>query len=347
MPLQIIRQDITKIECDAIVNPSNCDLVPSGGVDLAIHKGAGKELLEYCKAIGGCNAGKAVITPAFKLPCKYVIHTVGPQWNCENSEYCVALLKSCYQESLTLAIKNQCQSVAMPLISTGLYGFPQDKALKIATGVIQDFLFENEMTVYLVVYDKKSFTITEKIFSDIKQLIDDAYVDEHSDYVRSNAQFCRRASRYEKKIELFDVTEEGLANDDFIAECKTMLPCTSLEEMLSSMDESFAVTLLKLIDLKKMTDVECYKKANVSKQTWYKIMNDKDYKPSKNTVIAFAISLELTIEETERLLKTVGFTLSKSNKFDIIIEYFILNENYNIFEINETLFKFDQVGLGV
>ena len=347
MPLQIIRQDITKIECDAIVNPSNCDLTPGGGTDLAIHKVAGNELYEYCQKIGGCEVGKAVITPAFNLPCKHVIHTVGPQWNEENSGQSVALLKSCYKESLSLAIKNECTSIALPLISTGLYGFPQGIALKIATGVIQDFLFENEITVYLVVYDKRSFEITEKVFSDIKQLIDDDYVNKTSDYSRSNGVMCRRIPRSEKARSPVAKKAE-LENDDISELISAMcVPCVSLEDMLLSMDDTFAVALLKLIDIKGISDVECYKKANVSKQTWYKIMNDKDYKPSKNTVIAFAISLELTIEETKQLLKTVGFTLSKSSKFDIIIEYFILNGNYNIFEINETLFKFDQVGLGV
>ncbi|MBQ8146700.1 MAG: macro domain-containing protein [Clostridia bacterium] len=342
MPLQIIRQDITKIECDAIVNPSNCDLEPGGGVDLTIHKAAGKELHEYCQGLGGCKTGDAVITPAFKLPCKYIIHTAGPVWNGENRAGSVALLESCYKKSLMLALENGCQSLALPLISTGLYGFPKDKALKIATDIIQSFLFENEMLVYLVVYDKTSFTLTEKIFADIKQLIDDTYVSKHQNTIRSNVQTRKRLSRDDRKERKHSVSSEHI-----YASTYDLSPTASLEEMLSSMDDTFAVTLLKLIDIKGMTDVECYKKANVSKQTWYKIMNDKSYKPSKNTVIAFAISLELTLEEAKRLLATVGFTLSRSSKFDIIIEYFIMNGNYDIFEINEVLFKFDQVGLGV
>ena len=361
MPLQIIRQDITKIECDAIVNPSNCDLKPGGGVDLAVHTEAGQELQESCKALGGCEIGKAVITQGFKLPCKYVIHTAGPAWNNEKPKEQEKLLKSCYKECLKLAKENNCKSVAVPLISAGLYGFPHEIVLRVATNVIQEFLFENEMLVYLVVYDKKAFATTEKIFSDIQAFIDDVYVDEHTEFRE------RSLASYSMPRECLDVCEiskpiesdakktrrkRASGSKRVVGSCRDLsIEATegkaSLEEMLSSIDDTFAVTLLKLIDIKGMSDVECYKKANVSKQTWYKIMNDSSYKPSKNTVIAFAISLGLTLSETKHLLSTVGFALSRSSKFDIIIEYYISNEEYDIFKINETLFKFDQVGLGV
>ena len=335
MPLHIIRQDITKIECDAIVNAANSSLLGGGGVDGAIHKAAGIELLEECKTLGGCDTGDAKITKGYNLPCKHVIHTVGPIWRGgQNGEK--ILLESCYKKSLALAKENNCETVAFPLISSGIYGYPKDKALSVAVETISEFLFDNEMTVYIVVFDKASYQISEELFDDVAEYIDDNYVDENGD----RRVYSRRRRIFSNECD-FDIGSCCL-------EEKALAPRgISLEDMLSELDDNFAVTLLKLIDLKGITDVECYKKANVSKQTWYKIMNEKNYKPSKNTVIAFAIALELTLEETNHLLATVGFALSKSNKFDIIIEYFLINGEYNIFTINETLFKFDQVCLGV
>ena len=335
MPLHIIRQDITKIECDAIVNAANSSLLGGGGVDGAIHKAAGIGLLEECKTLGGCDTGDAKITKGYNLPCKHVIHTVGPIWRGgQNGEK--LLLESCYKKSLVLAKENNCETVAFPLISSGIYGYPKDKALSVAVEAISEFLFDNEMTVYIVVFDKASYQISEELFDDVAEYIDDNYVDENEERRLYNRP--RRIFSSECDFDVGSVCFEQ----------KALAPRPiSLEDMLSEMDDNFAVTLLKLIDVKGITDVECYKKANVSKQTWYKIMNEKNYKPSKNTVIAFAIALELTLEETNHLLATVGFALSKSNKFDIIIEYFLINGEYNIFTINETLFKFDQVCLGV
>lgn len=327
MPLHIIRQDITKLECDAIVNAANNTLLGGGGVDGAIHKAAGSQLLEECKTLSGCETGDAKITKGYNLPCKYVIHTVGPIWyGGRNGEK--VLLESCYKKSLALAKENGCESVAFPLISSGVYGYPKDKALSVAVETISEFLFDNEMTVYIVVFDKMSYQISEKLFDNVQEYIDDNYVAEKSDRI-----LYRRApfKSHERVC--------GCVSEDVLEDC-----C-----LLSnfSTEDGFVITLLKLIDKKGMNDVECYKKANVSKQTWYKIMNNKNYNPSKNTVISFAIALELSLEETKHLLATVGFTLSKSIKFDVIIEYFLVNKIYNIFTINETLFKFDQVCLGV
>ena len=339
MPLHLIRQDITKLECDAIVNPANNTLLGGGGVDGAIHKVAGDKLLEECKTLGGCETGDAKITKGYNLPCKYVIHTVGPIWRGGRFKE-ESLLESCYKKSLTLAKENGCETVAFPLISSGAYGYPKDKALSVAIETISKFLFDNEMTVYIVVFDKASYKISEKLFYNVAEYIDDNYVDE------TEKMFFYKSTR-KRPVRMLDLCVEHACFDAIpdAPICKECKP--SLVDMLANIDDSFAVTLLKLIDVKGITDVECYKKANVSKQTWYKIMNEKDYKPSKNTVICFAIALELSLEETKHLLSTVGFTLSKSSKFDIIIEYFLLNEEYNIFTINETLFKFDQVCLGV
>ena len=346
MPLHIIREDITKLKCDAIVNAANNTLLGGGGVDGAIHKAAGIGLLEECKTLGGCDTGDAKITKGYNLPCKHVIHTVGPIWR--GGKYGEkALLESCYQKALALAKENGCESVAFPLISSGAYRYPKDKALSVAVEVISRFLFDNEMTVYIVVFDKAAYQISEELFDDVAEYIDDNYVDENEErrlYNRPRRIFSNKCNFEVDSVCFKKRFEEPIR-------CKPSLsliePSLSLIDMLANIDDNFAVTLLKLIDIKGITDVECYKKANVSKQTWYKIMNEKDYKPSKNTVISFAIALELSLEETQHLLSTVGFTLSKSSKFDIIIEYFLLNEEYNIFTINETLFKFDQVCLGV
>ena len=164
-------------------------------------------------------------------------------------------------------------------------------------------------------------------------------VEECSYCIGDEPFFERREALFFKKP-----SEEILPTTEY---CSAPSLAPSLVEMLEQLDDSFTVTLLKLIDAKGMTDVECYKKANVSKQTWYKIMNEENYKPSKNTVLSFAIALELSLEETDHLLATVGFTLSNSSKFDVIIEYFLINQVYDIFTINEVLFQFDQPCLGV
>ena len=364
MPLKIVRQDITKIECDAVVNPTNEHLLPSGGTDLTIHAAAGEKLLERCKKLGTCEVGKAKVTPGFNLPCKYVIHTVGPVW-IDGNHGEKELLESCYNECLTLAKKKRCKTVAIPLISSGTHGFPKDKVLKIALDTVGDFLFENEMTVYIVVYDKKSYEISKTIFEDVESLIADSEKKKIRDiprlmeasqtlysslpreqaYVDSS---CNKVSFSLKRKINDECACGGEAPPDLApkSSAKASHKLQSLEDMLKEMDKSFSEMLFYYIDLKGITDVQCYKKANVDKKTFSKIKCKKDYKPSKQTALSFAIALELDLEETSRLLQTVGMSLSNSNKFDIIVKYFIINGKYNIYEINETLFEFDQVLLG-
>lgn len=324
MPLQIVRNDITKMKCDAIVNAANSTLLGGGGVDGAIHKAAGKGLLFECMKLGGCKTGEAKITGGYNLPCKYVIHTVGPVWKGGHFGE-EKLLRSCYRESLLLAKKNDCESVAFPLISAGVYGYPKDKALQVAVDEISSFLFENDMTVYIVVFDQKSFEISQKLVSDIREYIDECYVEKHA------AMESIRLTTMPPMAVSDTASKESL---------------DSLDNALKQIDESFSQMLLRKIDEKGMTDSECYKKANVDRKLFSKIRSDIHYKTSKNTAIAFAIALELDLDETKELLMKAGFALSHSNKFDIIIEYFIVNGNYNIFEINEVLFAFDQALLG-
>ena len=331
MPLEIVRNDITKMTVDAIVNAANTSLLGGGGVDGCIHRAAGSGLLEECKTLGGCDTGKAKITGAYKLPCKYVIHTVGPVWqDGEHGEK--AMLESCYRESLALAKKHDCETVAFPLISSGVYGYPKDQALKVAVDVISDFLLENEMHIYIVIFDKAAYKISEKLFADIAEYIDDNYVDEHTDYRRESMRM---------NMPMQYVVPHA------VCESRAVMEDVELDLRLKHIDESFSQMLLRKIDEKGMTDAECYKKANIDRKLFSKIRSDLHYKPSKPTAIAFAISLELSLEETEEMLKTAGFALSHSNKFDIIIEYFISTGNYNIFEINEALFAFDQALLGM
>ncbi len=336
MPLKIIRNDITKMDVDAIVNAANESLLGGGGVDGAIHNAAGEELLAECKTLGGCKTGDAKITGGYKLLSKYVIHTVGPIYQDGNHGE-KALLESCYRKSLDLAKKNNCESIAFPLISSGVYGYPKDKALRVAIDIISEFLSESEMIVYIVIFDKTAYKISEKLFSDIQEYIDDNYADEHTDY-RREASRCN-SSVYATSGEFIqDLLEEF--------EFKEVSLPIELDGKLKQIDESFSQMLLRKIDEKGMTDSECYKKANIDRKLFSKIRSNINYKPSKSTAIAFAISLELSLEETEDMLKKAGFALSHSNKFDIIIEYFISHKNYNIFEINEALFAFDQSLLG-
>ena len=340
MPLEIVRNDITKMKVDAIVNAANESLLGGGGVDGAIHRAAGAGLLAECKTLGGCKTGKAKITGGYNLPAKYVIHTVGPIYE-DGKHGEKALLESCYRESLALAKEHNCETVAFPLISSGVYGYPKDQALKVAIDVIGDFLLENEMTVYIVIFDKAAYKISEKLFSDIAEYIDDNYVDEHTDYSRERIRMNALPSMAPRK-------RRKKSDDDFLemCDCKAMLPEDDLDAKLKQIDESFSQMLLRKIDEKGMTDAECYKKANIDRKLFSKIRSDVHYKPSKPTALAFAISLELSLAETEDMLRKAGFALSHSNKFDIIIEYFISKGNYNIFEINEALFAFDQSLLG-
>ena len=339
MPLEIVRNDITKMKVDAIVNAANESLLGGGGVDGAIHRAAGSGLLAECRTLGGCKTGKAKITGGYNLPAKYVIHTVGPIYE-DGKHGEKALLESCDRESLALAKEHSCETIAFPLISSGVYGYPKDQALKVAIDVISDFLLlENEMTVYVVIFDKAAYKISEKLFSDIAEYIDDNYVDEHTDYrresIRMNAPMVPCAKRKKADIDFLE-----------ICDCKAMVAEDDLDAKLRQIDESFSQMLLRKIDEKGMTDAECYKKANIDRKLFSKIRSDVHYKPSKPTALAFAISLELSLAETEDMLRKAGFALSHSNKFDIIIEYFISKGNYNIFEINEALFAFDQSLLG-
>ena len=341
MPLEIVRNDITKMAVDAIVNAAKESLLGGGGVDGCIHRAAGPELLAECRTLGGCKTGDAKITKAYRLPCKYVIHTVGPVWNGGKYGEREQLVSS-YRTSLALAKEHKCETVAFPLISSGIFGYPKDQALRVAVDTIGEFLMENNMTVYIVIFDRAAYQISGKLFADIAEYIDDHYVDEHTD---SRRERLRRLNRLESKA----MVREDADSDFMAAPCAPMAMNVvggSLDDMLDELDAGFSETLLTLIDRTGKKDSDIYKKANVDRKLFSKIRNNPDYKPSKTTAIAFAIALELDLEETKDFIARAGFALSRSSKFDVIIEYFIKQKNYDVFAINEALFAFDQSLLG-
>ena len=304
MPLQIVRNDITTMKVDAIVNAANESLLGGGGVDGAIHRAAGPELLAECRTLNGCKTGQAKVTKGYRLPAKFVIHTVGPIWR-GGGHGERELLVSAYRSSLELALANGCETVAFPLISSGVYGYPKDQALKVAVDTIGEFLLSHDMTVYLVIFDRAAYTIGGKLFAEIASYIDGRYVDAHTD------------SR--------ETQRRRMALDVMPSETPQWMPapCTmgasGLDEALSRLDESFSQMLLRKIDERGMTDAQCYKKANIDRKLFSKIRSDVHYKPSKPTAMAFAIALELPLAEAREMLEKAGFAFSHASKFDISI----------------------------
>ena len=329
MPLEIIRNDITCMNVDAIVNPTGESLLGSGGASGAIHRAAGPQLLEACRALSGCKTGDAKITAGYNLPARYVIHTVGPVWQGGTSGE-RELLVSCYRRSLELAAAYNCETVAFPLISTGSYGYPKSEAMQTAIEVIAGFLLDHDMTVYIVVFGREAFELGGKLFHEVTAYIDDVYVQEHTDRrreaARANMMLVRRS-----------VPAASMWNTP---------PAPSLDDMLAQVDESFAQLLLRKIDERQMTDADCYKRANIDRRLFNKIKNNPAYKPSKQTVLAFTIALEMSPDEAKELLERAGFALTHASKTDIVVEYFLKTRRYNIMDVNQVLFQLDLQPLG-
>lgn len=443
MPFEIIRNDITNMRVDATVNTANPRPVIGSGVDAAIHAKAGPMLLSARKLIGIMNTGEARITPGFRLPCKHVIHTVGPVW--EDGGHGEAwLLRQCYENSLRLALRHRCKSVAFPLISSGNYGFPKKVALDVAVEAIREFLKDHEMHVYLVVFSKESLELSGGLADQVRSFVDDAYVQErekaeYSFNVSRNFELVRERLGEPEAVDAYscalgceelpadwdrvedtfhvefdwdeasaihesDVTRREAVEQEKLVSTgalpridpsqlnertnrpayspvptgkapprapefakaskpkwnesgapepewreSTVIPLfdeKELKKMVQQTDAGFSETLLKLIDLSGEKDSDVYKRANVDRKLFSKIRNNPQYKPSKATAVAFAIALELNLEETKDFIGRAGYALSRSNKFDIIIEYFITHERYDIYEINLMLFEFDQSLLG-
>lgn len=334
MPFNIIRADITKMETDAIVNAANSRLLMGGGVCGAIFNAAGAEKMQAaCDKIGFCGLGEAVITKGFNLKAKYVIHTVGPIYKAGNTVQ-EKQLYSAYANSLKLAKSKRIKSIAFPLISSGIFGYPKSEAITVARQAIKDFLKDNDMDIYLVVYDRDAFEISKGLFDRIKSYIAETLVLPQS---------------YDRRIDSHSIPIERS-----VYESEMMFPqmtannaSRSLDDLLKNLDETFSQMLLRLIDERNLKVSEVYKKANIDRKLFSKIRKDKNYRPKKSTVLSFAIALRLSLDETKDILGKAGFALSPSSRADVIVEYFIENENYDIFEINEALFAFDEQPLGV
>lgn len=322
MPFTIVRQDITRMETDAIVNAANTALAKGGGVCGAIFAAAGSAKLEAaCRKLAPIETGEAVITSGFDLPAKYIIHTAGPVYR-DGASGEAEKLRSCYANSLRLAVETGCESIAFPLISSGIYGYPKKEALRVAMDAVQSFLQSHELDVYLTVFDKEAYTVSEELLGEVADYLDANYVEEELELRR----------RQRNQAVFYSVRE--------------LRSSAPLDEIVGNLDEPFSATLLRLIDAKGKNDVEVYKKANLDRRLFSKIRNNKGYMPSKRTVIALAIGLELSLDETNDLLRRAGYALSHSQVFDVIVEYFILHGKYDVFEINEVLFRYDQPLLG-
>ena len=335
VPFSIIRHDITKLKVDAVVNAANTTLEKNG-----VFNAAGA-----CEPLAPIKTGEAVITPGFNLPTKFIIHTAAPVYHDGNRGE-EKLLRACYINSLKLATENQCESVAFPLISSGILGYPEEKALRVATTAICDYIYNNDIKVFLVMLDKSAFE-TSKIFGEVENFIDKHFVDK--------AVKKERFFQEKHRISSLFIKERKVSSKKFKAESpvylqkhisKSVFVPSSLDNLVKNLDEPFSTTLLRLIDRTGKKDSEIYRRANIDRRLFSKIRSNAAYSPGKPTVLAFAIALELNLSQTEDLLRRAGFALSRSHKFDVIIEYFIQKQKYDIFQINQVLFAYDQPLLG-
>lgn len=369
MPLTLVRNDISRMATDAVVNAANSSLHMGGGVCGALFSAAGAEdMIRATQEIGHCDVGSAVITPGFALPAKYVIHAVGPIWQ-GGTHREKELLTSAYAKSLELAYENGCASIAFPLISSGIYGYPHDEAMEVAVSTIVAFLAAHDMDVYLAIFTGRAMDAGHRLFSDIEAFIDDNYVDARFDrrarmYERERRWVNERAAIERQRAEQRDAEEKiGAAFDadeaiDFedmpvgSAPLKASAPSMecgaipSLDAYLKKADESFGQTLMKLICEKQMDNTEVYRRANMDRKLFSKIISTPSYRPKKQTVLALAIALRLSLKDTQALLSKAGYILSHSIRADLIVEYFIQSGNYDIFTINEVLFDYDDRLLG-
>lgn len=345
MSVRFERNDITRVKADVIVNTANPMPTYAGGTDAAIYRAAGEtELLVARKKIGRIDPGNVEFTPAFNLSAKYIFHAVGPKW-IDGTHEEFDILKSCYEKSLALAIELKCKSIAFPLIATGVYGFPRDKALQIAMSTIEAFLMKNDIDVIMVVFDKASFELTGKVVDKVREYVDSNYVEEAHirefdidvELEEEEYMFIRR--RNQRRINRY--TDSDTASLDLESTEKLVTTSTkvNLDKMLENNEKTFQQRLFEIIDERKLTGPQVYKNY-ITKQVYSKIQSDVYYSPSKPTAIALCLSLHLSIEETLDLINRAGWTLSPSNKADIIIKGCIINKVYKLMDINSILFDY-------
>ena len=340
MPFLMIRNDITKVAADAIVNPANRNLLQGSGTSRAIYQAAGEqELTAACEAIGYCDLGKAVCTPAFRLPAKYIFHAVCPAW--QGGLFGEAeQLAGAYHSALELAAEYQCESVAFPLLSSGNYGYPKEQAFRIAVDTITQYVMDHDLTVYLVLYDRPSLAVSRKLFTSVEEYIDDHYVaqnDESYEFDRWRRESAERRRRLE---------EEAAPMLEAAAPPAAPMAARSLEHLMDNLGESFTTRLLRLIDERGLKDSTVYKQSNISRQHFSKIQCNRDYNPKKKTVLAFAVGLHLSEDETIDLLQSAGYAFSDGSKRDWIVRYCLEHKIYNINQVNTLLFEYDQEQLG-
>lgn len=378
MPFKIIRDDITKVATDAIVNTANPEPTYGNGTDYAVYMAAGaKELLAERAKIGAMRTGEVFVTPAFRLPAKYIIHAVGPGW-IDGNHGELDVLASCYRKSLLMAKQMNLESIAFPLIATGTNGFPNDKALKTALETIAAFLEHNEMDVTLVVFNREAFVLSAALADDVRQFIDDNYVEACQDEEydtgetpassssimecaffpesgavgRSVPAFGRIRGRLSKEAALeAEYLEEPVFKRESYqssgaATSNKAAPKESLRDILNNIGESFRDKLLRLIEERGLAEPDVYKKAFIDRKLFSKIRRNPDYSPKKQTAVALAFALRLNLDETADLLKRAGYALSSSSKFDLIVLYCLKNGIYDLFEINALLFQYEQPMLG-
>ena len=371
MPFSIVRDDISRVHADVLVNAANVRLAPGGGVCGALFSAAGfDEMRAACEAIGGCATGDAVATPAFNLPARWCVHAVGPIWRGGRAHE-EELLRRCYRSAFARAVELGARSVAFPLISAGIYGFPVERALAIAREEVAAFLrHHDEVALTLVVFERAVVQMGNALVEQVQEYIDDEYVDSSSFMRRDMGELERELQWTEDasaplSVEMAEpvALPECLQEDDasiaaprpFVA-ANIRMPGAAMPgapsragatldaeiaQLVATLDAPFSTTLLALIDARGMTDVEVYHRANISRQLFSKIRGNESYRPSKQTVVALAIALELDMSATQDLLARAGFTLSKSSKFDVIVRFFIERGIYDLFQLNEVLFAYD------
>lgn len=359
MPFKIVRNDITKVKADAIVNTANPNPICASGTDLAIYETAGKkQLLAERQKIGKIARGDVAVTGAYQLQAKYIIHAVGPVWE-DGKQHEFDILESCYRKSLQKAIELKCESIAFPLISTGVYGFPKDKALQIAVSVFSEFLTENEMQIILVVFDKKSFQLSGQIVGEIDSYIDANYVREshNKEYPVGNRGRVRsrhipEEELYEQMLRSEDAEESYIFDEESDADVRLTEPYMlsadiSLEDQLANMGASFHEKLFELIATAGVDNKDVWKNANLDRKHFSKIQCDENYHPKKKTVMALCISLHLDLEQSKDLMARADWAFSPSSKFDLIVQKAIIDKQYDIMQLNVTLFKYTNEILGV
>ena len=347
MPLSIRRADITRMAVDAIVDPTDEIYSGSGGTDRAIHMAAGRALENDVARLPLLEVGEAVITNAYKLPAKYIIHTHGPIWDGGDRGE-AEQLAACYRNCLRIARENGCRSVAFPLISGGTFGFPNDDALRIAKDTISAFLREDEMDVTIVAFHRHTFNLGAKLFADITRFVHENYLELSPEEERPEPDEFKRDELYKPSYSLDPETgpieyleETGRERKETVSYSADPMVSPTLEEMLRQSGETFSCMLARLINESGMTPPECYKKARVHKSVYSKIMGNIHYKPAKITAVAFALALELSWKDLKTLLESAGYAMTHTSKFDIVIEYFVRRGDYHIDTINEVLYELD------